>query len=129
MSNNTSRIQITSLRLLILMPLLVLATACVTPVPDQYQWGIFEDHVYADYAQPGARTPQDAAQMLEEDISNTIDAGGKVPPGAYAHLGYLYYLTGNQLQARDLLQRERETYPESTVFIQTLLDNLGSAVQ
>lgn len=114
-----------ALRSIALVSFVVVLTSCA--VPTTYRWGIYEDHVYADYATPGARSPQEAADMLEADIGITIDRGERVPPGVYAHLGYLYYLTGNTDTAVNLFEKEKAEFPESTVFIDTLLTNLGGS--
>jgi len=111
----------------VLLLLCVLSSAACQTVDTQYRWGIYEEQVYADYVEPGGRTPQDAAQMLQTDITTTLDSGQRVPPGVYAHLGYLYYLTGNTQTARGLFEKEREEFPESSVFVDTLLSNLQGA--
>jgi hypothetical protein len=116
------------------MPAIVLAgvafflIGCET-VPTHYRWGIYEDHVYAGYANPGNMSPRDSADLLEADIAETLSNNQKVPPGVYAHLGYLRYLAGNVDAAKAHFDKEKQTFPESGVFIDTLLANLQGSNQ
>jgi len=89
-----------------------------------YQWGIYEDRLHADYIHPGELSPLDAAEILTTDVSATVEKGEKVPPGVLAHIAYLYFQAGELDTAIEFFNREKTQFPESSKFIDTLLDNL-----
>lgn len=49
----------------------------------------------------------------------------RVPPGVYGELGYIYALKNNSKEAVKLFEIEKQTYPESTIF----MDNMIQQVQ
>ena len=63
--------------------------------------------------------------MLEELVNRVQANGHRVAPGIHAHLGYLYALRGDMDGAIAAFLTEKETYPESTVFVDGVLDRLG----
>lgn len=99
---------------------------CVTPEPPLYRWGEYENIIYQSYRAPGESDPVNDAVKLSEDMARTEAEGMAVPPGARVHLGYLYFTQGNVDQARALFEQEREVFPESTVFIDGLLERMGA---
>ena len=94
----------------------ILASGCAGK-PEIYRWGVYEDLVYEMYAEPGTADPDTQVAKLSEDITRTQSEGKRVPPGVHAHLGYMYYLTGNADAAVAEFATERELFPESAVFI------------
>ena len=46
---------------------------------------------------------------------------GRVPPGMYANLGYLYLKSGNAKEALANFEREKATYPESAHFMDRVI--------
>ena len=60
-------------------------------------------------------------QQASRDVAEAETKGLLVPPGVYAHLGYMYLLQGNAAAARDALQTEKRLYPESETFVDRLL--------
>lgn len=100
---------------------------CVTPEPPLYRWGEYEDIVYRSYRNPGESDPVNDAIALEEDIARTEAEGAEIPPGVRVHLGYLYAQQGRLDEARLLFEREREVFPESTVFVDGLLRRMGGS--
>ena len=99
---------------------------CVTPEPPLYRWGEYENIVYRSYRAPGGSDPVNDAIALEEDLARTEAEGLAVPPGARVHLGYLYAEQGRADEARALFEREREVFPESTVFVDGLLRRMSA---
>ena len=47
--------------------------------------------------------------------------GKTVPPGIYAEYGYALYEEGNAPEAIKYFERERDTWPESRVFMEKLI--------
>lgn len=93
-----------------------------------YDWGSYQQSVWLTYAQPNEDGADVGKQIdvLAKEIRQTesrAKAGkpSRVPPGKYAHLGYLYALQGDRVSARQAFEAEKRLYPESTTFIDGLL--------
>lgn len=103
---------------------LLLFTAGCAQKPQIYRWGGYQDLIYQMYMEPGAADPATQAAKLSEDIQRTEAEGKRVPPGVHAHLGYVYYSLGNTGLAAQQFDAERTLFPESTIFIDGILDRL-----
>jgi len=103
-------------------------TGCQETVP-KYRWGIYEDHLHKAYVQGSDTSARRSAQILQRDIDATLESGNIVPPGQYAHLGFLYYQANEISTAIDYLNKEKIDYPESATFIDTLLKNIQAQNQ
>ena len=94
--------------------------------PTMYRWGIYDDILYLAYVKPEKADLETRIVQLSEDVQRTEDEGKRVPPGVYAHLGYLYVLQGNTAAAADAFATERQRFPESSTFVDGLLKQLQS---
>ena len=104
----------------------VLAGCAAQPPPRTlYTWGSYEELIYASHAAPGKAAPAQQVEILEKDYQVARAANKRMPPGWHAHLGYLYYQLGKPEQARQELLTEKAEFPESQVFMDRLLANLG----
>jgi hypothetical protein len=101
-----------------------LVAGCAEKPPQIYRWGIYEELVYEMYAKPDAADPDTQVVRLSEDITRTQSEGKRVPPGVHAHLGYMYYLSGNTDAALDEFATERALFPESAIFIDGIFARL-----
>ena len=54
-------------------------------------------------------------------ISKQTESRGIVPPGIYADYGYLLLQSGKTKEGKAMLEKEVELYPESAVFVNSLL--------
>lgn len=109
-------------RLVLLGAATVLA-GCSTPHQNFY-WGHYEDLVYSMYFEPGNADPQTQIELLQEDIEKSGAKGLRIAPGVHAHLGYMYALDGNMIQAKSEFATEKTLFPESAVLIDGMLDRL-----
>lgn len=107
----------------LLLPLLaaMLATGCATQDRSLYQWGSYENQVYAMYADGGKTSPQDQIAKLEADLEKARAANKALPPGFQAHLGYLYFQTGRLDQAVAAFETEKLLFPESRPYMDRLI--------
>lgn len=86
-----------------------------------YEWSGYEVSV-AHVCLGGGLVDLDAEiAEIQELIEKAAEVSRRVPPGAHAHLGYLYYLKGDVDGAVAGLEAEKEAYPESAVFVDGLL--------
>jgi hypothetical protein len=117
------------LRRSVMWPALVLALAFLAScVSDNsiYRWGHYEESVYS--VCHGAETidlAQDV-QVLSQELDRAQSEGRRAAPGIHAHLGYLYYLSGNTGAAEAQFEAEKSIYPESAVFIDGMLRRMKS---
>ena len=110
-----------SAKICLLFLLASILVGCVHRPPALYQWGSYEDQIYAMYTDPGKVPLEGQLHALESDYQSMRDSSTSAPPGFHAHLGYLYFQTGNLDQALQSFQTEKSLFPESTVFMDRLI--------
>lgn len=96
-------------------------TACSTGTHGLYQWGSYEDQVYAMYTTESKTSPQEQLAKLEADGEKARASNRTPPPGYYAHIGYLYFETGNPERAVASFQTEKTLFPESRPYMDRLI--------
>lgn len=106
-----------------LFPLMaaVVVTGCASTHRGLYEWGSYENQVYAMYADSGKTSPQEQIAKLESDLEKARAANRAVPPGFRAHLGYLYFQTGRLDQAIAAFEAEKHLFPESRPYMDRLI--------
>ena len=110
-----------SAKICLLLLLAAILVGCAHRPPALYQWGSYEDQIYAMYTDPGKVPLEDQLHALESDYQSMRDSSESAPPGFHAHLGYLYFQTGNIDQALQSFATEKSLFPESTVFMDRLI--------
>jgi hypothetical protein len=99
---------------------LALLTGCAAP--GLYQWGGYDQSLYAGYKDV---TKMDALRIkLEAHVGEMEKSNAKVAPGLYAELGTLYLKAGSTQKAIDFYTKERNAWPESRVLMTSLIQNL-----
>lgn len=98
-----------------------LLVGCSTQPSTMYHWGSYEGLLYTMYHKPGEATPTVQIEQLTRDIQEAQENGGRIPPGLYAHLGFMYILEGNVGKATDAFNQEKALFPESAVLIDGLM--------
>ena len=101
----------------------IILTACANQ-HGLYQWGSYEDQVYALYSSPGKSSPDEQIAKLEADGEKARAQGRTPPPGHYAHLGYLYFQTGKLDQAVASFETEKVLFPESRPYMDRLIGRI-----
>ncbi len=76
------------------------------------------------YRKPHKAAPLTQIQTLVLEIEKIEKKGGLVGPGVHAHVGYMYYLVEDYTKAETYFSREKQLYPESSVFIDRMIANL-----
>ncbi len=87
----------------------------------QYHWGSYDSALYRQY-----KNPQDREQFIESLKTTILESeqlGQKVPPGICAEYGYALYEEGQAAESLPWFQREKETWPESTVLMDKMIRN------
>jgi hypothetical protein len=104
---------------------LLFTTACVSE-KSLFYWGHYENTVYDMCHSGGTFDLTQDIQLLSQDIARAQAEGMRVAPGVHAHLGYLYYLSGNTGATLQQFNAEKELYPESATFIDGMIRRLKS---
>lgn len=104
---------------------IALMLACTSCTTTHYDWGRYEDSVYAVTLRPDGFDLAAEIDALEQQIDQSLDAERPIPPGLHAHLGYLHSVAGNPVAARDHLEREKSLYPESARFVDHVLARIA----
>lgn len=100
--------------------ILLLLGGCATNQA-QYHWGDYETLVYNIHIKPEEASPQVQIETLRANIAQAELINKPVAPGVYAHLALMYSATGNRALALESLNKEKTLFPESTTFIDGLI--------
>ena len=100
----------------------VLALSGCATNKTQYYWGEYESLVYQTHINPEEALPIVQIEKLQADIQKAKSVNQSIPPGLYAHLGLMYAANGDKSLALDSLNKEKELFPESTHFIDGLIN-------
>jgi hypothetical protein len=98
----------------------VLLEGCAHGPTGLYDWGEYEDSVYTRY------TNHDFG-LAEKDVYSTLPQPGhtaRVPPGVYADYGFLLYRRGDYAGALSYFEKEKATYPESSLLMTKLINRV-----
>jgi len=88
----------------------------------RFEWGGYEQALYAYTQNPENRG------VYKTSLEQAIERGKRrdaVAPGMYAELGYLYLEEGEADLAVQNFQQERALFPESAVFMDRVIQQLG----
>jgi hypothetical protein len=107
--------------------LLLCLGGCAQPVPSLYQWGSYEDQVYAMSVEPDKTSVEEQVIKLEADRQKARATDKAVPPGFHAHLGYLYVRLGRLDAARGEFQTEAALFPESKLYMDRLISRVDGS--
>jgi len=108
----------------LMMGLLVtLMLSCAGCQQKLYDWGSYEASILRMYKGGSELKVADEIDRLKREIEKTESAGRIPAPGKQAHLGYLYYLAGDRMAAKQAFEAEAAAFPESRVFMMRLAEN------
>ncbi|WMY92603.1 DUF4810 domain-containing protein [Snodgrassella communis] len=87
-----------------------------------YYWGDYQKLQYQALTEKNM--PEEQIASMEKYFIEASNHNSKPAPGAHAHLGMLYAKIGNRAGARDQFEKEKQTFPESTTYMNFLIKNL-----
>ncbi|KML54389.1 lipoprotein [Burkholderia cepacia] len=105
----------------------LLLAGCASSPPPLYQWTGYQPQVYEYFK--GQKSPQEQIDALEKALQDIRGKGHTPPPGFHAHLGMLYASVGNEQQAEQELQAEKQLFPESSTYMDFLLKKKTGAAK
>ena len=105
---------------IILLVTIVTITSCSAPA-NLYTWNKYESNSYNFLKNTNETTTNKLSEEYKKIINKQKGIRGVVPPGVYADYGFLLLQSNNMVQAREMLQKEVELYPESKIFIDRII--------
>ncbi|MCP4056283.1 DUF4810 domain-containing protein [Pseudoalteromonas agarivorans] len=113
-------------KLLSLIMVCAALTGCNSTKEPIYYYGDYSTAVYA-YLKADEVTAEEQISMLEQIISEATGKNKPVAPGLHAHLGMLYFKTGNPSLGTTHFETEKTLFPESVQYIDFLLKSAEGA--
>jgi hypothetical protein len=101
-------------------------TGCNSTKEPIYYYGEYNTAVYA-YLKAEDVTLEEQITMLEQVITDAANKSKAIAPGLHAHLGMLYFETGNAALGTTHFETEKSLFPESTSYIDFLLKSAKGA--
>lgn len=90
-----------------------------------YRWGTYES---TSYKYVKTKSEKDLMQLIETyEYILKYQPNNKVPPGICADYGFILIQQGRIKKGRDLIEREKRLYPESSIFMDRVLKMIDSA--
>ena len=98
-----------------------LLSGCAQPKP-LYNYSDYNENYYHYKKEMSEETTLKLQKSIEDTISKAGESqSGRVPPGMYANLGYIYLKRGNPNEAVANFEKEKTTYPESAHFMDRII--------
>ena len=89
-----------------------------------YEWGQYDDAIYAYTKGNDEKSLENLITLYEKIITKPKGSRQVPPPGVCADLGYLMFKKGEKDKGKELLKKEIQLYPESKIFIDSVLKRL-----
>lgn len=112
----------TKLYLTGLLACFVLA-ACNSTTPPVFYYGDYQTAVY-QYFKGDELSIDEQISIVQNVIEQAAVNGLPVAPGVHAHLGLLYFESGNPASGIAQLEQEKTIFPESASYIDFLISNI-----
>ncbi|HCF78090.1 MAG: DUF4810 domain-containing protein [Glaciecola sp.] len=109
-----------TIKLLSASLVLLLAGCGATAPPPLYYYGDYPTTVYQFFKSDETSTAEQIEKMVLV-IAKSTDNDQHVAPGVHAHLGMLYFESGNPTEGEFHFRQEKTLFPESSQFIDFLL--------
>ena len=107
-------------KIILLLITIVTFASCSAPT-NLYTWNKYESNSYNFLKNTNEATSIKLSEEYQKIIKKQKGIRGVVPPGVYADYGFLLLQSNNMVQAREMLQKEVDLYPESKIFIDKII--------
>ena len=115
---------------LLLLPCLgLLLTGCTSPY--LYEWGNYDQWLYENYKQPknDEELYVDLTALITKYENRKKPATKPMAPGLYAEYGFLLMRRGESERAIHYFNKEKELWPEASVFMDSMIQTAVIADQ
>ena len=89
-----------------------------------YSWYDYQEDYYHYLKNSDEKSLAELTKTYQKIIEKQKETRGTVPPGIYADYGWLLLEAGKTAEAKEMLAKEVELYPESEVFVGSILKRL-----
>lgn len=89
-----------------------------------YSWHKYEDASYQYSKKHTEKSEEKFVKEITKVIENQSGTRKTVPPGIYAEYGFYLYKNGQKEEALEMLKKETEIYPESSVYISRIINQI-----
>jgi hypothetical protein len=94
------------------------------PAPARlYHWEGFQGQLY-EYFKGDGSSPEEQLRILDAQVQKARAGGAALPPGFRAHLAMIYLRLGRDGEAKQELEAEKATFPESAQYMDFLLKRM-----
>lgn len=101
---------------------IVILSGCSSGPKPLFVYGDYSEDYYASKKDNSPKSDLKFQKSIEYAIENSEKSrSGKVAPGMYANLGYIYLKSGNTQKAIDSFIKEKVEYPEATIFMDRMI--------
>ncbi len=102
-------------------------SGCGQPKP-LYVYGDYSDNYYDYKRESSAESALELQKAIEYAIENAGESkSGRVAPGMYANLGYIYLKGGKSDKAIESFEKEKAIYPEAAHFMNRMIKKVEVA--
>ena len=100
-------------------------TGCSTHNAALYNYENYSESYYSYKKDPSTKSQLELQKSIELAIQNAQNSqSGRVAPGLYANLGYIYLKEGKNKLAIENFQKEKALYPEATHFMDRMIKKI-----
>jgi hypothetical protein len=89
-----------------------------------FYWGNYSETLYAFKKSPDEKTTEAHKKSLLDIMDKSEKKHKQIPPGVYAEYGYMLMQAGQENEGLQYFDKEQTLYPESSIFIQRLKEEL-----
>ena len=102
---------------------MILASCGSTPV--MYNWYGYTDATYQYVKTGDEKTTETLLEVYQKIVDGQEGSiRGTIPPGVCADYGYMLVTAGKVEEGKEMLLKEKELYPESTAFVDSILKRI-----
>ena len=106
---------------IIFISTIALLLASCTTQKHLYSWGKYELTSYNYLKNSDEKSTQELIKTYQQIIAKQKGTRRVVPPGIYADYGFILLQTNKTKEAKTMLLKEIDLYPESEIFIARIL--------
>ena len=97
---------------------------CAQAPKQLYYWDGFQGQLY-EYFKGESSGPEDQLRILDQQAQKAQAGGAALPPGFRAHLAMIYLRLGRYGEAKQALEAEKASFPESARYMDFLLKGMA----
>lgn len=110
------------INLIVVAVFMLLITGCVKQPKPMYSYNDYSERYYQSKKDFSPETALELQKSIESSIENAPQSStGRVAPGMYANLGYIYLKSGNNDKAIENFKKEKNVYPEAGHFMDRMI--------